>query len=51
MWGSAPESKSKRELLYGWVFTANQFVLASSPMRLKSRDFSFNWTLAIIVLL
>jgi hypothetical protein len=29
------------ELLYDWRFTANHFVLASSPMRLTTRDFFF----------
>jgi hypothetical protein len=29
-----PESES--ELLYDWRFTANQFVLATSPLRLKT---------------
>jgi hypothetical protein len=37
-WTSA-NSKSKSELLYGWRFTANQFILASSPLRLTTRDF------------
>jgi hypothetical protein len=32
-----PQSKSK--LLYDWRFTANQFVLASSPLRPRTRDF------------
>jgi hypothetical protein len=33
---SDPKSKSK--LLYDWWFTANQFVLASSPLRPTTRD-------------
>jgi hypothetical protein len=40
--GSLPtaySSKSKSKLLYDWRFTANQFVLASSPLRLTIRDF------------
>jgi hypothetical protein len=32
-------SKSKSKLLYDWRFTANQFVLASSPLRLMTRFF------------
>jgi hypothetical protein len=32
--------KSKSNLLYDWRFTANQFVLASSPSRRTTRDFS-----------
>jgi hypothetical protein len=28
-------------LLYDWRFTANQFVLASSPLRITTRDFFF----------
>jgi hypothetical protein len=32
-------SKSKSVLLYHWKFTANQFVLASSPLRPTTRDF------------
>jgi hypothetical protein len=35
-----------RELLYEWRFTANQFVLATSPLRLTT-IFFFNWTLAV----
>jgi hypothetical protein len=27
------------ELLYDWQFTANQFILASSPLRIMTRDF------------
>jgi hypothetical protein len=36
-------SKSKSKLLYDWRFTANQFVLASSPLR-PTTDFFFNWS-------
>jgi hypothetical protein len=43
-------AKSKSELLYDRRFTANQFVLAWSPLRPTTRDF-FNWTLAVIVLM
>jgi hypothetical protein len=38
---SIPKSKSKSKLLYDWRFTANQFVLASSPLRLMTRIFFF----------
>jgi hypothetical protein len=34
---SKSKSKSKSKLLYDWRFTANQFVLASSPLRLTTR--------------
>jgi hypothetical protein len=50
-WNLSPKSKSK--LLYDWRFTANQFVLASSPLRLMTRILFFftpNWTLSILVL-
>jgi hypothetical protein len=43
-------SKSKSKLLYDWRFTANQFVLAPSPLRVKT-DFFFSWTLSVIVLI
>jgi hypothetical protein len=33
------QSKPKSKLLYDWRFTANQFVLASSPLRLTIRIF------------
>jgi hypothetical protein len=33
--------KSKSKLLYDWRFTANQFVLASSPLRPTARDFFY----------
>jgi hypothetical protein len=35
----ASKFKSKSELLYDWRFTANQFVLASSPLRPTIRYF------------
>jgi hypothetical protein len=35
------ESDSESELLYDWRFTANQFVLATSPLRLTTRIFIF----------
>jgi hypothetical protein len=35
-------SKSKSKLLYDWRFTANQFVLASSPLRPTTRFFFFS---------
>jgi hypothetical protein len=44
---SLPES----ELRYDWRFTANQFVLATSPLRLMTCNLIFNWTLAVIVLM
>jgi hypothetical protein len=31
------ESESESELLYDWRFTANKFVLASSPLSLTAR--------------
>jgi hypothetical protein len=31
-------SKSKSKLLYDWRFTANQFILASGPLRPTTRD-------------
>jgi hypothetical protein len=37
--GNDPKSESK--LLYDWQFTASQFFLASSPLRLMTRDFLF----------
>jgi hypothetical protein len=43
-------SKSKSKLLYDWRFTANQFVLASNPLRPTTRLF-FSWTPAVIVLM
>jgi hypothetical protein len=35
------ESQSQSELLYDWRFTANQFVLATSPLRLTTSNFIF----------
>jgi hypothetical protein len=35
------KSKSESELLYDWVFTGNQFVLVTSPLRLKISNFIF----------
>jgi hypothetical protein len=32
---------SESELLYDWRFTANQYVLATSPLRLKTTNFIF----------
>jgi hypothetical protein len=37
LWFKPPKSKS--ELLYDWRFTANQFVLASRPLRPTTRFF------------
>jgi hypothetical protein len=37
---SIPESDSKSELLYNWLFTANQFVLAPIPLILTAGIFS-----------
>jgi hypothetical protein len=34
-------SESESELLYDWRFTANQFVLAISPLRLTTNNFIF----------
>jgi hypothetical protein len=36
----SPE-ESESELLYDWRFTANQFVLATSPLRLTTSNFIF----------
>jgi hypothetical protein len=38
-WLRSWESESESELLYDWQFTANQFVLAPSPLRLTARIF------------
>jgi hypothetical protein len=40
-WLPAEPSKSQSNLLYDWRFTANQIVLASGPLRPKTRDFFF----------
>jgi hypothetical protein len=39
---NSSESESESELLYDWRFTANQFVLASSPLRPTTTDIFFN---------
>jgi hypothetical protein len=47
--GSQPKIKS--ELLYDWRFTANEFVLASSPLRLTTEFFFlFHSTFRLIIL-
>jgi hypothetical protein len=33
------KKKKKKKLLYDWRFTANQFVWASSPLKLMTRIF------------
>jgi hypothetical protein len=43
-------SESELELLYDWRFAANQFILASSPLRLTTSNF-FKWILAFVVLM
>jgi hypothetical protein len=43
-------SESESELLYDWQFTANRFVLVTSPLRLTTVILFSNWTLAVIVL-
>jgi hypothetical protein len=43
-------SESESELLYDWRFTANQFILASRPLRPTPSIF-FNWTLTVIALM
>jgi hypothetical protein len=46
------KSKSESKLLYDWRFTASQFILVSSPLRLTVRDlFFFNRALVVIVLM
>jgi hypothetical protein len=42
--------ESESESLYNWQFTANQFILTTSPLRHKTSNLFFNWTLAVIVL-
>jgi hypothetical protein len=37
---STPRYKSDLELLYDWWFTANQFALAPSPLRLTTSIFT-----------
>jgi hypothetical protein len=46
LWTAAPfqrnyYSESEPQLLYDWRFTANQFVLATSPLRLTTSSFLF----------
>jgi hypothetical protein len=53
---TAPRTKlmwleSESELLYDWRFTANQFVLAPSPLRLTARIIFLNWAPMVIVLI
>jgi hypothetical protein len=43
-------SESESESLYDWRFTANQFVLATSPLRLTTSNFIFQLNIAVIVL-
>jgi hypothetical protein len=38
-YSNPPKSKSKSKLLYDCRFTANRFVMASNPLRPKTRDF------------
>jgi hypothetical protein len=45
------ERERERELLYDWRFTADQLVLAPSPLRLTARISFLNWTPAVIVLM
>jgi hypothetical protein len=42
--------QSQSDLLYYWRLTANQFDLASSPLRIAT-TFFFSWTLAVIALM
>jgi hypothetical protein len=44
-----PESKS--ELLYRWRFAASQLVLVPSPLKVTTRDFFLQLTIAVIVLM
>jgi hypothetical protein len=37
-------------LLYNWRFITHQFVLEPSPLKIMTRDYLFNWTLAFTVL-
>jgi hypothetical protein len=48
--GSLKFQRSESALLYDWRFTANQFVLAPSLLRLTVR-IRFNWTPVVIVLM
>jgi hypothetical protein len=46
------DTDTESESLYDWLFTASQFVLAPTLLRLATRDFVFcKWTLAIKVLI
>jgi hypothetical protein len=38
---TSTEPESESELLYDWCFTANQFVLATSPLRPTTNNFIF----------
>jgi hypothetical protein len=42
---------SESESLYDWRYTANQVLLAPSPLRLTARISFLNWTPAVIVLI
>jgi hypothetical protein len=44
-------STTNSKSLYDRRFTANQFIFPSSPLRPTTRDFFFNWTLAVILLM
>jgi hypothetical protein len=48
---SNPTPESESELFYDWRYTANQFVLAPSPLRLTARICFLNWRPAVIVLI
>jgi hypothetical protein len=48
---SKSKSNSKSKLLYDWLFTANQFVLASIPLRPTTRLLFNRTTPAVIVLM
>jgi hypothetical protein len=41
IWSRLVSSESESELLYDWRFTANHFVLATSPLRLTTSNFIF----------
>jgi hypothetical protein len=49
--GHCTKSKSESELLYDWQLIANQFILASTPLRLVTKDTFSNWTVAVVVLM
>jgi hypothetical protein len=42
---------SESESFYDWRFTANRFVLVTSPLRLTTSNFIFRLTFAIIVVI